>query len=246
MLFDQETIFKMITLNEIMQQLQQYGNEGTKKVLGKHGAREPFYGVKVEDLKKIQKKIKLDYPLSLELYNTGNSDAMYLAGLIAEPLKMTREDLNDWVEKAYWYYLSEFTVPWVTSESRYGVELAMRWIDSEKENIASAGWATLASIAAVKQDSEIDKKLYSSLLDRVSKTISTEKNRVRHTMNNFVITVGGYCTHLSAEAIHVASTLGKVHVDMNGTACKVPDATVYIQKMHARNLLGKKRKTARC
>jgi len=235
-----------MTLNEIMQQLQQSGNEGTKKVLVKHGAREPFYGVKVEDLKKIVKKVKTDYPLSLELYNTGNSDAMYLAGLIADPIKMTREDLNDWVEKAYWYYLSEFTVPWVTSESRYGVELALQWIDSEKENIASAGWATFASIAAVKQDSEIDAVLYNKLLERVSKTIHKEKNRVRHTMNNFVIAVGGYCTHLSTEAINVASTLGKVQVDMGGTACKVPDATVYIQKMHARNMLGKKRKTARC
>ncbi len=235
-----------MTLNEVMQQLQQFGNEGTKKVLVKHGAREPFFGVKVEDLKKIQKKIKSDYALSLELYNTGNSDAMYLAGLIAEPGKMTRDDLNNWVEKAYWYYLSEFTVPWVTSESRYGIELALQWIDSEKENVASTGWATFASIAAVKKDSEIDAGLYNKLLERVTKTIHKEKNRVRHTMNNFVIAVGGYCTHLSAEAIQVASTLGKVEVDMGGTACKVPDATVYIQKMHARNLLGKKRKTARC
>jgi hypothetical protein len=65
-------------------------------------------------------------------------------------------------------------------------------------------------------------------------------------MNSFVITVGGYCTHLSADAVNVASTLGKVKVDMGGTACKVPDATEYINKMHKRNLLGKKRKSARC
>ena len=235
-----------MNLNEIMQQLQQSGHESIKKVLVKHGAREPFFGVKVEDLKKIAKKVKTDYALSLELYNTGNSDAMYLAGLIADPIKMTREELNDWAEKAYWYYLSEFTVPWVTSESRYGVELALLWIDSDKENIASAGWATLASIAAVKEDDEIDATLYHQLLARVSKTIHSEKNRVRHTMNNFVIAVGGYCRHLSSDALKVASTLGKVHVDMGGTACKVPDATEYIQKMHKRNLLGKKRKSARC
>jgi len=235
-----------MTLEEIMQQLHLFGNENTKKVLVKHGAREPFFGVKVEDLKKIVKKVKINYALSLQLYNTGNSDAMYLAGLIADPMKMTHEELNDWAEKAYWYYLSEFTVPWVTSESRYGIELALQWIDSEKENIASAGWATFASIAAVKEDTEIDPVLYNKLLKRVSETIHSEKNRVRHTMNNFVIAVGGYCTHLSSDAITVASTLGKVHVDMGGTACKVPDAKEYIQKMHDRNQLGKKRKTARC
>jgi len=235
-----------MTVNEIMQQLQQFGNESTKKVLVKHGAREPFFGVKIEDLKKIVKKVKSDYSLSLELYYTGNSDAMYLAGLIADPAKMTREDLNDWAEKAYWYMLSEFTVAWVASESPYGTELALQWIDSEKENIASSGWATLASIAALKNDDEIDASLYRQLLERVSKTIHSEKNRVRQTMNNFVIAVGGYCKHLSTDAINIASTLGKVQVDMGGTACKVPLATDYIQKMHSRGLLGKKRKSARC
>ena len=235
-----------MTLQDIMQQLQQMGNESIKNVLVKHGAREPFFGVKIEDLKKIVKKTKTDHALSLELYDTGNSDAMYLAGLIADPIKMTREDLNHWAEKAYWYMLSEFTVAWVASESPYGTELALQWIESEKENIASSGWATLASIAALKKDNEIDVILYKQLLERVAKTIHSEKNRVRHTMNNFVIAVGGYCSHLSAEAINVASTIGKVKVDMGGTACKVPVASEYIQKMHNRGLLGKKRKSARC
>jgi len=235
-----------MTLSEIMQQLQQMGNESIKKVFINHGAQEPFFGVKVEDLKKIQKKIKTDYQLSLELYNTGNSDAMYLAGLIADPMQMTREDLNHWVEKAYWYMLSEYTVAWVASESLYGSELALEWINSDKENIASSGWSTFASLAALKPDDEIDKALYIQLLERVSKTIHTEKNRVRHTMNNFVISVGGYCTHLSAEAIQVATALGKVNVNMGATACKVPVATDYIRKMHDRGTLGKKRKTARC
>lgn len=235
-----------MTLPEIMQQLQQLGHESIKNTLVKHGAREPFFGVKIEDLKKIQKKIKSDCQLSLELFNTGNSDAMYLAGLISDPAKMTRENLNEWAEKAYWYMLSEFTVAWVASESQFGTELALKWINSEKENIACSGWSTLACIVALKNDKEIDKVLYSSLLDRVSKTIHSEKNRVRHTMNTFVISVGGYCTHLQYEANKVAISIGKVKVDMGGTACKVPLATEYIKKMHDRGSLGKKRKTAMC
>jgi 3-methyladenine DNA glycosylase AlkD len=236
----------VMTVSEIMTQLQQFGNESIKNTLVKHGAREPFFGVKVEDLKKIQKKIKSDYSLSLELFNTGNSDAMYLAGLIADAGKMTRENLNDWATKAYWYYLSEFTVAWVTSESNFGTELALEWIESDKENIATSGWSTLASIAAIKKDEEIDTTLYSALLKRVKETIHSEKNRVRHTMNNFVITVGGYCSSLQDEAFHTASAIGKVYVDMGGTACKVPLATEYIKKMHDRGTLGKKRKTAKC
>jgi len=233
-------------VSEIMNQLREWGNESTKKVLVKHGAKEPFYGVKIEDLKKLQKKIKKDYSLSLELFDTGNSDAMYLAGLISDPAKMTREDLNNWVHKAYWYMLSEFTVAWVASESRYGTELALEWIDSDEENIACSGWSTMAAIASLKPDNEIDHILYTQLLDRIATTIHSEKNRVRHTMNSFVIAVGGYCSHLTEKAMQVAIGIGKVKVEMGGTACKVPLATEYIQKMHKRGLLGRKRKTAMC
>ena len=83
-----------MTSKEILTQLKSLGSESIKKVLVKHGAREPFYGVKVEELKKIQKKVKMDYKLSMELFDTGISDAMYLAGLIAEPEKMSKKDIQ--------------------------------------------------------------------------------------------------------------------------------------------------------
>ena len=42
----------------------------------------------------IQKKVKKDYQLAKDLYATGNADAMYLAGLIADEDKMTKKDLK--------------------------------------------------------------------------------------------------------------------------------------------------------
>src|SRR5690606_23810384 len=98
--------------------------EQTKKVLSRHGAREPFFGVKVQDLKVLQKKIKHDHELALELYKTGNSDAMYFAELISEPAKMSKADLQRWAEDASWYMISEYTIAWVPSESKFGFEMA--------------------------------------------------------------------------------------------------------------------------
>lgn len=235
-----------MTIDEIMSELKSYGNENTKKIFLKHGAREPFYGVKVQDLKKIVKKVKKNHDLSLELYSTGNSDAMYLAGLIADETKMTKKILNKWVKEAYWYMISEYTVPWVASESKYGYELSLKWIESKAENIASSGWATFSYTAALKQDAELDIKTYSKLLDRVEKTIHQAPNRVRYTMNGFVIAVATYIVELTDKAIDVAKKIGKVNVDVGGTSCKVPLATEYIKKTIEKNRIGKKRKSARC
>lgn len=73
-----------MTVSDIMAELQANGNDGIKKILLKHGVREPFFGVKVEFLKTIQKRVKKDYQLAKDLYDTGNADAQYLAGLIAD------------------------------------------------------------------------------------------------------------------------------------------------------------------
>lgn len=235
-----------MTATEILQQLETFGDERTKKTLLKHGAKEPFFGVKVADLKKILKKTKKNHELSLALYETGNSDAMYLAGLMADEKQITKAQLQDWVEKAYWYYLSEFAVPWVAAETDFGFELGQEWIESEEEGIAAAGWATLAYFAGVKVDAVLDIPTYSKLLDRVAKDISKAPNRVRYTMNGFVIAIGSYITELTDKATKIAASIGKVQVEMGGTACKVPLATTYIQKIIDKGRIGKKRKTARC
>ena len=235
-----------MTAKEIVEQLKPLGAEGYKKILLNHGAVEPVLGVKIEELKKFQKSIKQDYQLALDLYDTGIYDAMYLAGLIADDMKMSKKDLQHWAKTANCQGISEYTVPWVASESRFGFELAREWIESKQESIAATGWATLSSLVAIKDDSELDVAALKKLLVRVTKTIHQQPNRVRYTMNGFVIAVGSYVKALTDEALKVADQMGEVTVDMNGTACKVPAAAAYLQKIEHRGAIGKKRKTAKC
>jgi len=223
-----------MTLNEVLADLKANGNEQTKKIFFKHGAREPYYGVLTEHLKKLQKRIKKDQEMAKQLYATGISDAMYLAGLICDPVKFTREELNEWADKAYWYMISEYTVPPVAAESPYGYELAKKWIRSEKENIAAAGWATLSNIIAIKGASHLNLKEIESLLKSIPAVIHSSQNRVRYTMNGFVIAASAYINELNKTGKSVAVKVGKVKVDMGGTACKVPDALTYIEKVRAR------------
>jgi 3-methyladenine DNA glycosylase AlkD len=235
-----------VTAAKIVAQLKPLGSDTYKKVLRNHGVGEPLFGVKIEELKKFQKRIKKDYQLALDLYDTGIYDAMYLAGLIADDARMTKKDLCLWLDKANSAMLSEYTVPWVAAESPHGHDLALEWIESGKERVAAAGWATLSSLVAIKDDADLEMSELKRLLQRVQKTIHGQPNRVRHVMNGFVIAVGSYVRELMELAIQTATKIGTVTVDMDGTACKVPYAPDYIQKVQNRGTLGKKRKSAKC
>ncbi len=235
-----------MSAKEILAALKSMGNENTRRIFINHGAPANQYGVKVEDLKKIQKKIKKNYELSLELFDSGISDAQYLAGLIADETRMTKKDLQHWADTANWYMLSEYTVPWIAAESGHGWELALQWIESEKETVQSSGWSTLASLVGITEDEELNINELKALLKRVEKEIHTAPNRVRYSMNNFVICAGGYVKELTEGAIRVGKAIGKVQVNMGETSCKVPYALEYIQKMKDKGSIGKKRKMARC
>jgi 3-methyladenine DNA glycosylase AlkD len=235
-----------MTTAQVMDELKKKGSEAIKKILQNHGANQNCFGVKVGDLKVIQKKIKKDNKLALSLFNTGNYDAMYLAGLITDDKSLSKKEIQSLVEKASSHGIAEYTVSWIAAESNYGWELGLQWIDSPKELIASAGWSTLSGVIALKQDSELDIFTIKKLLKRVEKEIHSAPSRVRYTMNNFIICTGAYIKALTNDAMTTGQKNGVVFVDMGGTACKVPSAVDYIKKMEAKGYIGKKRKTVKC
>lgn len=235
-----------MNLKEVMKELEGYGDPQIKKIYLNHDAKEPLFGVRVADMKKIVKKVKKNHELSMELFATGNSDAQYLAGLIADEKRISKRDLQNWTETAAYYGISEYTVAWVAAESPYGFELGMEWIRSSAEKVAACGWSTLSSWASLQADENLDIKTYKSLLEEIENGIHRAPNRVRYTMNGFVIAVGSYIKELNKKAQQVAKAIGKVHVDVGGTSCKVPLANTYIQKVMDKGYLGRKRKKARC
>lgn len=234
-----------MTALEIVAELKKLATAQTKKTWMTHGAQEPCLGVKVGDMKKIQKRVKMDYQLALDLYDTGIADAMYLAGLIADDAKMTKKDLQKWIEGATWGAVAEYTVPWVASASPHGREMALKWMKSKDEGVASAGWQTYSSMVATKEDADLDLAEINSLLERVAKSIHQQPNRVKYVMNGFVIAVGCHVKPLHKLAVETAKKIGKVDVTLVG-ACKIPFAPDHIKKFAARSAIGKKRKSAKC
>jgi len=235
-----------MTAKEILAEMKPLGRESYKRMLfNNYGVKEPCFGVPISDLKRFQKRIKMDYQLALDLYDSGNYDAMYLAGLIADDARMTKKDLQRWVEKAYAGSLGA-SVPWVAAGSAHGWDLALEWIDSKTDRIAAAGWGTLGSLVSVKDDTELNLTELKRLFQRVQKTIHSAPDAVRYQMNSFVIAVGSYVQSLTGVAIQTGEKIGPVMADLGNNSCQVPFAPDYIRKVQKRGTIGKKRKSAKC
>ena len=236
-----------MTATTILAELEKVGRESYKRTLmNNHGVKEPCFGVSIAELKKIQKRIKRDYQLALDLYDSGNYDAMYLAGLIADDVKMSKRDLQHWADRAYGGSLPATTVASVAAGSKHGHDLALKWIDSLRPNIASAGWATLSMIVSITDDSELDLVELKKLIQRVENEIHRTPDFPRYHMNNFLISVGSYVPALTKLAVESAERIGPIEADLGNNSCQIPFAADYIRKVEARGSLRKKRKSAKC
>lgn len=232
--------------NEVMSYLESKGSDQTRKIFTKHGAPGDFYGVKVADLKVIQKKVKTNHTLATELFNTRNSDAQYLAGLIADPTAFTESDFEQWASKAGWYMISEYAVAWNLAESPLCIEICNKWIYGSDSKLQECAWAALSAHIVVTQNDSLDQTYLLSLTVKIENEIHQAENRVRYCMNGFIIALGSAFSELTDTCKKIGDRIGKVEVFMGETSCKVPVIRTYLDNIEDKGRIGKKKKTAKC
>lgn len=230
----------------VMNALEGLGTERTKRTYMSQGAREPLFGIAIKDLNPIAKKIKINQPLAEELYASGNYDAMYLAGMIANVKNMTEADYDRWMDQAYFYMLSDYTVAIMLADSPLAFRLADKWIASNEDLRMSAGWSTYTWMLGVKKDGEFDAERLRHLLHLVRDTIHQSPNRTRYAMNSFLMAVGVSFVPLHEEAAEVANMVGEVTVSKGKGTGSVAVASEAIAKAATQGRLGFKRKALRC
>ncbi|TCJ82125.1 UNVERIFIED_ORG: 3-methyladenine DNA glycosylase AlkD [Bacillus cereus] len=218
-------------LEEVMQQLEEYGTEQNRKIFKNHGAKEPLFGVSFANLKLLKKKIKKDHDLAILLWETKNMDAMTLATMILDPKKVTTAQLNKWVQEVDYYCLMDVLMTAICT-SPIAIERMEEWTKSDDEWIGRAGWSLLANIAIKNKTLHDD--FFLPYLEEIKTYIHNEKNRKREAMNRALIAVGVRNESLERQAIETARVIGKVEVDHGETSCKTPDAEAYIKKTKER------------
>lgn len=237
---------KQMDLHTVMSELEALGKERTKKIYMSNGAHEPLFGVATGAMKPLAKKIKINQSLAEELYATGNYDAMYFSGVIADPKAMTELDFERWIEGAYFYMLSDYVVAVTLSEADIAQDVADKWIVSGDELKMSAGWSCYCWMLGNRKDTEFSDSKISSMLETVRDTIAESPERTKSAMNNFVYTVGVSYQPLHEKAVETAKQIGIIEMKRENKKSSFLNAYENIQKEVDRGRIGFKRKYVRC
>ena len=232
-----------MTKKEVMEELESYGSEQTRKIYTNHGADLEQFGVSMANLKKLFKKVKKNHELGFELLFSGNIDAMYMSKWMIDSSKLTRHQLEEILLSTTYYMIIDSIVAYLAAkDTALGLDCLHHWIDHDDKRFRQSAYSLFGLILMSYSDELIDTNLVKIKLEHVKENIHNEENRVRYSMNGFLISAGIYLSQFTDTCKEYASDIGKVTVYMGKTSCKVPDALPYIEKVEKMNKIGFKRK----
>lgn len=228
-----------MTYEQAMKELESYGTAQAVKIYKRHGCGDNVFGVSFANLRKMQKKIKIDHDLAVELWDSGNVDARSLAMLIADPDKLTMKQADAWLKDVNYYLLSDL-ISGVVIKSDMALKAMTKWTKSKKEYICQCGFNLLSSLP--KREDLLSDDDLRGYLETIESEIQKSPNRAKHAMNMAMCGMGIYRESIRDEVYETAKRIGKVDVDHGETSCKTPDAVSYIKNAVNRKKPKKKAK----
>lgn len=236
-------------VEEVLNLLAPKASDKTKKRYMSQGAKEPLLGMTIKELKPVAKMLMADercQQIALDLYETGNYDLMYLAGMIVDPKKLSKQDFDDWLSKAYFYMISDFIVAVCLSETDIAFEVADAWIKSDQDLVAGGGYATYSWMLASRKDEVFDKDHLRAIMLGTVDHLKRAGERTKYDIYYFLYNLGLSYIPLAEEALALADEIGPISViEANGKTL-LYHAGNEIRKQVDKGNLGFKRRYVRC
>jgi 3-methyladenine DNA glycosylase AlkD len=217
---------------EILETLKKLGKPQTAIIYKHHGAGDNVFGTLTSEIAKLQKKIKVDHALAMELWRTGNAEARILSLQVSDPRRLTRADADRFLTDGQAHFLGCY-IAGLLGRSPIAGETMRSWMASSDEFTREIGYGILSVVLKDEPDSLSDADA-GNILETIEKEIHASPNWARHAMNGALISIGAFKPSCRSKAIDAAKRIGKVKVDPGETNCKTPDAVPYIEKATTR------------
>ena len=219
---------------EILTTLKKLGKPQTAAIYKRHGSGDSVFGVLTSEIAKLQKKIKVDHSLAMELWKTKNAEARVLALQVADPEKLTRTTADSLIKDGPIRFVGCY-LSGLVARSPIADQTMHAWMTSPDEFHREMGYGILGCRLKDDPDSVSDAEAEQALAT-IEREIHRSPNWARYAMNGALISIGVYKPALRKKAIEAARRIGKVDVDHGETNCKTPEAVAYIEKASKRKL----------
>ena len=217
-----------MTTPEILSVLKKAGKPQTAAIYKHYGTGDNVFGTLTSEIGKLQKQIKVDHALALELWKSGNAEARMLAVQVADPQKVTKALAEKFLADGPVRFLGLYLAALI-ARSPIADKTMREWMKSPDEVTREMGYSILS--ARLRDDADaIGDADAGKVIATIEKQIHKSPNWARYAMNNAIIALGVWRPKVRKDAVAAATRIGKVDVNHGDTNCKTPEAVSYIER----------------
>lgn len=216
-----------MTVTEILSRLESLGNPKVRAHNAKYGAGSNQFGVKMGDIRAIAKTVKQNHLLALQLWETGNVDARFLAILIMNPKELGVAEVDAMVRSERFTHVADWFSSYVLKQHPEYEAMRQTWMQSDDPMSARAGWSLTAERVA-KNPQGLD---LSALLDRIEAEMPSAAPEVQWTMNTTLAQIGICFAQHRQRALSIGERLGLYRDFPVSKGCTSPFAPIWISEM---------------
>ena len=210
-----------------MVKLEALGTSKVRRQNSKAGAGDNQFGVRLGELRRLAKAIKVNHELALDLWETNNIDARFLAILLMKPTMLSSSELDRLVRSVRFTRVADWLNAYIVKQHPDKEALRNAWMSAKDPMAARAGWSLTAERVA-KSPAGLD---MTALLDRIESEMARAASEAQWTMNMCLVDIGINDPDARARALAIGESLGVYREYPNSKGCTSPYAPIWIAEM---------------
>ena len=195
-----------MSFDDVYAQLDAWGSENARKIYARQGAGPNQFGVKMGDLRSLAKKLKINHPLAMQLWATGNIDAMILATMLMDSTQLAQQEIEAMLRSISYYRLVDELVHNAIAKTQFAEALRLSWMDSPEEMTGRAGWDLLI-VRLTGDAAGLD---YDFILTQIEAEMKTAPRYKQESMNRCLVEIGVRFPELRGRCIAIGERLGRL------------------------------------
>jgi 3-methyladenine DNA glycosylase AlkD len=195
---------------EVVEKLKSLENPKNIDGMARFGIRpkSKVYGIPIPELRKLAKTAKKDHDLAIKLWDSKIHEARILAGMIAEPEKLTASQIKKWAGDFDSWDVCDQVCMNLFDKSKIARKLISNFAKNKEEFVKRTAFALMAALAS--HDKHMTDRDFIKFFPLIKKASQDERNFVKKAVNWALRGIGKRNRKLNVQAIRVAREIQKI------------------------------------
>jgi 3-methyladenine DNA glycosylase AlkD len=198
----------MTSTTEVLEKLKAKARPDQLEGMARYGMKtENRLGVQIPEIRRLAKETGKNHQLAMELWKTGIAEARIIASMIAEPEKLTEQQMDSMAQDIDSWDIGDQTCMNLFEKTPLAWKKIAEWSQRPEEFVKRTAFGLLACLAW--HDKAATDAQFTALFPVIAQGAQDQRNSIKKAVSWALRNIGKRNQHLNTTAIKLAKTISQ-------------------------------------